>query len=86
MADTTLHSCSTCNPETQPDCATCKLAFLSEKSRKHKKKSNTEVEEGDYSISERITDKENDHSILYLVIAAVATLILVVVFTKLFMH
>lgn len=75
----TTHNCSSCSTDGNADCTTCKLAFLNEKSRPTKARINDE--DDDYSISERLTDKTNAHGILYLVVAAIMTFALVVLFS-----
>lgn len=77
MSQTSLHSCSGCdNSAENTDCATCKLAFLNEA-----KKKATQEPDDDYSISERLTEKKGDNSILYLFIAGVAVFGCVLLFT-----
>lgn len=82
----TLHSCDSCNMgKNDADCASCKLSSLTTSQSNTKRKGNKEEEE-DYSISERLTEKRRDNSILYLCIASFAILLLVLLFTKLFLQ
>ena len=80
-------SCSTCKPneQGQTDCAVCKLAFLAEKRNPTTTLSEKEGvridDDDDYSISERLTEKKSDNSILVLFIVGVATLFAVIGFT-----
>lgn len=72
------HNCTQCGDGQQIDCTTCKLAFLN-----NQKKANTLEQDEDYSISEQLTKKENDKSILYLTIVAIFVLVLVIIFSLL---
>ncbi len=85
MSSSTLGSCGGCDHAAgKDDCATCKLAFLAERKESVKRKCDeNDIEEDDYSISEKLTENKNDHSILYLVLAALCTFGLVVLFTML---
>lgn len=85
-----IHNCSTCAPGKEPDCATCKLAFLSEKkgsdSRKAEKNADGKKlridDDDEQSISERLTDESNGKfTILYLFVMAAAMFLLVILFT-----
>lgn len=83
----TLHSCDSCNMrKNDADCASCKLSSLKTTQSNTKRKGNKDDEEEDYSISERLTEKRRDNSILYLCIASFAILLLVLLFTKLFLQ
>ncbi len=91
---TSLSSCNTCNiGSSNADCTACKLATLKKAQEKNdstasaaKKRNaandNSVHDADDYSISEKLTDKRSDNSILYLCIAAIAILALVILFTK----
>lgn len=94
MSHSSLHNCSSCqhSPDNnEGDCMTCKLAELRQniqQAKAMKEKGETDKpfridDDDELSISERLTDKkDSDYSILYLVIAAFATLALVIFFTK----
>lgn len=88
MSKSSLHNCQTCEhaiADAASDCASCKLATLMKaKSDAEQKKKFTIDEDGDYSISEKLTEKGSDHSILYLVLAALFTFGLVVLFSAIF--
>ena len=85
MAESSLHNCSTCKPneQGQTDCAVCKLAFLADakKSPLPAPPKGSALDDDDYSISERLTEKKSDNSILVLFIVGVATLLAVIGFT-----
>ncbi|MBR6285528.1 MAG: hypothetical protein IKR18_00850 [Bacteroidaceae bacterium] len=81
MNKTSLSNCGTCELNKGADCASCKLAHID-----RNRKNPNNVDDDDYSISEELTRKGGDRSILYLVIAAVGTLALVVAFTLLLKH
>lgn len=79
MSKSSLRNCSTCKPneQGQTDCAVCKLAFLADAAKARKEKNPQGKlsidEDGDYSISERLTDNKSDNTILILFIVGVLT-------------
>ena len=78
---TSLNNCGKCDIK-KADCQTCKLAALNlDKNAKRKVRID---DDDDPSISERLTDKKEDHSILILFIVAIATFVAVIGFTMLF--
>lgn len=79
MSTNLIHQCSACNNGKEIDCTTCKLASLSK--NQNKRKNTNDVKEDDYSISEQLTAKDNNPSILFLFIAAVGVFGLVLLFT-----
>ena len=79
---TSLNNCGKCNIN-KADCQTCKLAALN-LDKNAKRKVRIDDEDDDPSISERLTENKNDHSILLLFVVAVATFAAVIGFTMLF--
>lgn len=78
---TSLNNCGKCDIN-KADCQTCKLAALNlDKNAKRKVRID---DDDDPSISERLTDKKEDHSILILFIVAIATFVAVIGFTMMF--
>lgn len=77
------HNCSSCGSGKEIDCASCKLAFLTEYNKRKVKmgKEVNNVEEDGDSISERLTAEGNTLPIWFLVLAAAATLLCVLGFT-----
>lgn len=76
MSNTSLSNCGKCELNRGADCQSCKLASLA----RNRKRPN-DIDDDDYSISEELTRRSGDHSILFLVVAAVLTFAAVVGFT-----
>lgn len=84
MSESLQHTCTKDESRkvaTGEECLNCQLASLCNKETKKSSAASME-DDDDYSISEQLSSKENDHTILYLVIIGIATLALVVLFTK----